>query len=268
MSASIEEVRAVLPGWARNIILAGYRGSESHGTSLFEGENATDDVDVFAVSVQPPEWYMGLPGYSNHARQTFETAGDRLDLLVYDVRKLFSLLAKGNPNAHVFLWLKPEHYLWNTFAGARIILHRRAFLSSSCLDALCGYATAQFKKMGTGQLYEGYMGAKRKAQVDRYGYDVKNAAHCIRLLHMGIELCTQGTLHSWRPDEERAEIIAIKKGEWPLDAVKARADELWAAYRAVEKDAGLPEWPDHDAINALLVEIIREANTSLIGEAA
>lgn len=260
MSIGIAEVRAACPQWAGNLVLAGYRGSESHGTSLFEGDMATDDVDVFAISVQPPEFYMGLPGYSNHSRQAFETNGDHLDLQVYDLRKFFHLLVKGNPNVHVYLWLRPEHYLWNTFYGARIIMHRRAFLSSPCLDALCGYATAQFRKMGTGQLYAGYMGAKRKAQVERFGYDVKNAAHCIRLLHMGVELCTAGTLYSWRPDEERAELMAIKRGEWPLDAVKARADELWAAYRRVEPDAGLPDHPDHDAINALLCEIIRDAN--------
>lgn len=259
--AGIAEIRAALPAWARNIVLAGFRGSESHGTSLFEGDMATDDVDVFAVTVQPPEWYLGLPGYSNAARQVHETAGDTLDIVAYDVRKFFSLLTKGNPNVHVFLWLKPEHYLWNTLPGGRIISHRRIFLSTSCLDALCGYATAQFKKMGGDQKYAGYMGAKRKAQVDRFGYDVKNAAHCIRLLHMGIELCTEGTMHSWRPDAERAELMAIKRGEWPLDAVKKRADELWAHYRAVEPDAGLPDWPDHDAINALLLETIHNANT-------
>jgi predicted nucleotidyltransferase len=262
------EVRAACPPWARNVILAGYRGSESHGTSLFEGDMATDDVDVFAITVQRPEWYVGLHGYTNSSRQAHQTAGARLDLMLYDVRKFFHLLAKGNPNVHVVLWLKPEHYIWNTIPGARIILNRRIFLSTSCLDALCGYATAQFKKMGTGQLYQGYMGAKRKMQVDRFGYDVKNAAHCIRLLLMGIELCTEGTLYSWRPESERAELMAVKRGEWSLETVKARADELWATYRKVEKHADLPEWPDYDAINALLVETIESANTPPCAEEA
>lgn len=255
----IADIRASCPAWAQNLVLAGYRGSESHGTSLFEGEMATDDVDVFAVSVQSPEWYLGLQGYASNARQVHETAGDYLDLLVYDVRKFFSLLAKGNPNVHVFLWLRPEHYLYNTIAGARIILNRSAFISESVLDALCGYAIAQFKKMGGDQAYEGYMGAKRKAQVDRFGYDVKNAAHCIRLLHMGIELCNEGTLYSWRPDAERAELISIKKGERVLADVKKRADELWAHYFAAKGRARLPEFPDYDKINALLVQTIADA---------
>lgn len=257
----IAEIRAICPPWGQNIILAGYRGSESHGTSIFAGENATDDVDVFAITVQRPEWYVGLHGYTNAVRQAHETAGMHLDLMLYDVRKFFHLLAKGNPNVHVALWLRPEHYLWNTLPGGRIIVNRRIFLSTSCLDALCGYATAQFKKMGAGQLYQGYMGAKRKAQVDKYGYDVKNAAHCIRLLHMGIELCTEGTLYSWRPEAEREELMSIKRGEWSLARVKGHADHLWAEYRKVEKNARLPEWPDYDAINALLVEVVHNANT-------
>ena len=41
----------------------------------------------------------------------------------------------------------------------------------------------------------GYMGQKRRELVRRVGYDAKNAAHLIRLLRMGIEFLTEGTLH-------------------------------------------------------------------------
>lgn len=258
---SVDEVRSVLPDWAQNLMMVGYRGSESHGTSLFEGDMATDDVDVFAISIQPTSWYLGLGGYTNASRQAKDTNGERLDIQVYDVRKFFHLLAKGNPNVHAYLWLRPEHYLYNTVPGGWTIMARTAFLSKSCLDALCGYATAQFEKMGKGQLYAGYMGAKRKLQVDRFGYDVKNAAHCLRLLYMGIELCTAGTLYAYRPDEERKVLMEVKSGEWPLDDVKAQAAALWARYRVVEVHADLPERPDYARINQLLVDVIAAANS-------
>jgi predicted nucleotidyltransferase len=230
-------VREACPEWAQNIVLVGYRGSESHGTSIREGETATDDVDVFAVSVQPEEWYVGLGGYTNGARQVHETAGDYLDLLVYDVRKFFHLLAKGNPNVHVFLWLRGDHYLHETAAGRKIIEARESFLSASVLDALCGYATAQFKKMER-NVYRGYMGEKRKALTDRFGYDVKNAAHCLR------------------PRKERELLMEVKRGEWSLEQVKQWADALWRRYRSVESDAELPDYPDYPAINRLLVDVI------------
>lgn len=257
LTVTSDTIRDACPDWAQNILLAGYRGSESHGTSIFKGEHATDDVDVFAVSVQPEEWYVGLNGYANKSRQVHETAGDDLDLLVYDVRKFFSLLAKGNPNVHVFLWLRPEHYLLSTEMGANVVGMRKAFLSRSCLDALCGYATAQFKAMERG-IYRGYMGDKRRRLAEKYGFDPKHASHCFRLLYMGIELCQEGTMWSWRPDQERELLMEVKTGQWPLDKVKTWADELWRRYRTVEPSNDLPEFPDYNKINKLLVNVIRE----------
>jgi len=39
------------------------------------------------------------------------------------------------------------------------------------------------------------MGKKRRELVMRVGYDSKNAAHLIRLLRMGIEFLTEGTMY-------------------------------------------------------------------------
>lgn len=46
--------------------------------------------------------------------------------------------------------------------------------------------------------FSGYMGEKRKAMVRKYQYDVKNAAHLIRLLRMGTEFLTTGELQVYR----------------------------------------------------------------------
>ena len=50
----------------------------------------------------------------------------------------------------------------------------------------------------------GYMGQKRRELVRRVGYDDKNAAHLIRLLRMGIEFLTEGTIYV-----ERANLIFV-----------------------------------------------------------
>src|SRR5688572_25189955 len=46
--------------------------------------------------------------------------------------------------------------------------------------------------------FSGYMGEKRKAMVRKYQYDVKNAAHLIRLLRMGSEFLRTGELQVFR----------------------------------------------------------------------
>jgi len=73
----------------------------------------------------------------------------------------------------------------------------------------------------------GYMGKKRRELVRRVGYDAKNAAHLIRLLRMGIEFLTEGTLYVERPDA--AELLDIKRGVWPHYSLNI--GEVWIARR-------------------------------------
>jgi hypothetical protein len=105
--------------------------------------------------------------------------------------------------------------------------------------------------------FSGYMGAKRKAMVRKYGYDVKNAAHLIRLLRMGIEFLETGRLRVFR-DEDGEELISIKRGEWSLAEVKAEAQRLFELVGPARDASSLPAQPDEEAANALLVRMHRE----------
>lgn len=98
---------------------------------------------------------------------------------------------------------------------------------------------------------------KRKALVETYGYDVKNAAHLVRLLKMGIEFLRDGVLNVYR-SADAAELIEIKTGRWPLAKVQAYADALFAEFHASHASSPLPEEPDAEAAEALCVEIVRD----------
>ena len=102
----------------------------------------------------------------------------------------------------------------------------------------------------------GYMGQKRRELVRRVGYDAKNAAHLIRLLRMGIEFLTEGTLYVERADAP--ELLDIKRGAWPLDKVKAEAERLFALSQEAYVRSSLPPEPDHDAAERLCIEMISE----------
>lgn len=102
----------------------------------------------------------------------------------------------------------------------------------------------------------GYMGAKRKALVEKHGFDSKNAAHTIRLLRMGVEFLRDGELRVWR--EDAAELLEIKRGEWPLDRIEAEAEKLFKTAEEEHTKSTLPERPDREAAERLLVELVRE----------
>ena len=100
----------------------------------------------------------------------------------------------------------------------------------------------------------GYMGQKRRELVRRVGYDAKNAAHLIRLLRMGIEFLTEGTMHVERADAP--ELLEIKRGAWPLEKVKAEAERLFQLSQEAYVRSSLPAEPDSDRAERLCVQMI------------
>lgn len=107
--------------------------------------------------------------------------------------------------------------------------------------------------------FSGYMGEKRKAIVRQFEYDVKNAAHLIRLLRMGKEFLETGTLQVYRTDAN--ELMAIKRGEWTLEQVKTEAEKLFGQMRKAEALSSLPEQPNHALANHILVR----THTDMLG---
>jgi hypothetical protein len=104
--------------------------------------------------------------------------------------------------------------------------------------------------------FSGYMGEKRKAMVRKYQYDVKNAAHLIRLLRMGTEFLETGHLRVYR-EKDAEELMTIKRGGWTLEEVKAEAERLFERIEDAKARSPLPGAPDHSAADALLVSMHR-----------
>jgi uncharacterized protein len=100
------------------------------------------------------------------------------------------------------------------------------------------------------------MGQKRRELVRRVGYDAKNAAHLIRLLRMGIEFLTEGTLHVERADAP--ELLDIKRGAWSLEKVKTEAERLFTLSQEAYVRSGLPAEPRRDEAERLCVSMISD----------
>lgn len=230
-------------------ILLGYRGSISHGMYLNPDDpNSVDDKDLMGVCIPPDEAWFGPRRFEQRERKVREW-----DSVVYEFRKFISLLEKSNPNVLSLLWLNPEHYIIRSEAGDTLIRNRQLFATKMVYQAFTGYAYGQLKRM-THYAKEGYMGEKRKALVDKYGFDVKNAACLIRLLKMGIEFLVDGELRVFREDAPR--LMEIKRGEWTLEQVKAEADRLFILAEEANVRSALPLRPDAEKVNQLCVKIM------------
>ena len=233
-------------------ILLAYRGSISHGTYRSPTEpNSIDDVDTLGVCVMPLEYYFGLKRF-NKAKHV--DVG-KWDMAFYGIKHYINLLLKQNPNVLSLLYLRPQHYIYTTDLGQRIINNREIFLSKCAYKSFCGYANGQLKRLEK-SVFNGRMGAKRKKLVEKYGFDCKNASTLIMVLRQGIELLLSGELTVYRPDYK--ELLEIKDGKWSLEKVKSTAADLFKESKVALLQSPLPENPDYQKANKLLIKIISD----------
>lgn len=248
-------------------ILIGYRGSIAHGMFVPSSDpNSIDDRDLMAVSIPPIDYYFAFNSARFGSRGTYEKWLGEYDAVTYELKKYISLLVNSNPNVLSLLWNHEHHYILRTAAGQMLIDNRQLFVTKKIYHAFTGYAAGQLKRM-THLAFEGYMGEKRKALVQKHGYDTKNAAHAIRLLRMGIEYLQSGILNVDRSNIDAQELLDIKKGLWPLEQVKADGERLFAIAKQALQESTLPEEPDAEQVNALTLNIFRAHSlTNFLGK--
>ena len=180
------------------------------------------------------------------------------DVLVYDFRKFIRLLMKANPNVLSALWTPDHLILRNTDIFRRLVKEKDIFSSKKIYKSFCGYSQAQLYKMEH-TAYKGYMGEKRKALVDKFGYDCKNAAHLIRLQRQGTEFLETGKLKVVRDDADQ--LIQIKTGQWSIEKVKSEAKKGFIKMQKAYEESTLPEDINGEDINDLVVTLLRNYYT-------
>lgn len=235
-----------------HLVLLGRRGSEAHGTYVPPTDpNGIDDRDLMGIVIPPASYYFGLDEWEGE-----EEINGVWDVVLYSFKKFVRLLMKQNPNVLSLLWLDPQDMLLENDAG-RLLVRRKELFAERDLayEAFVGYAHGQLHKMTSGE-YKGFMGAKRKALVDKYGYDCKNAAHLVRILHMGEEFQRTGALRVKRTWDVEM-IREIKRGEWGIQQVHDYTDDAFLKIAAARERSVLPEKMDRGQVNDLLVKIMR-----------
>ena len=242
-----EKYRDLFPD---NTILVGYRGSIAHNMYIPNTDpNSIDDVDLMGVFLAPVEHYIGI----TKTRGTIERFVGKYDVVSYEYIKFVKLLLKSNPNVLSLLWIRENHYLERYDYGKILVDNRDLFVSKEAYKSFTGYAYAQLKKMEKFN-FNGYMGKKRKALVDKFGYDTKNASHCIRLLKMGVEFLTTGELNVFRSDASM--LLRIKTGKWTLEQVKAEAMRLFKLADEAYVRSKIPDRPSYDKVESIVKDVM------------
>lgn len=111
--------------------------------------------------------------------------------------------------------------------------------------------------------YKDYKDWEKKRNPQRYlenvsngrGYDAKNVAHSVRLLHMGIEIATTGQFNVDRTNIDRDLILDIRAGKYEYEELIERLVKDKACLDDAIKTTKLPVSVNADDINQLLIDL-------------
>jgi hypothetical protein len=90
------------------------------------------------------------------------------------------------------------------------------------------------------------LGAKRKADIEKYGFCRKSAAHSIRLVKQLTELMLDGTMTFPRPDAKL--LLSIRNGEYTKEQLEVMHDDVVATAEAARSRSVLPDKPNEKKV--------------------
>ena len=206
-------------------------GSRAYG--LDDDQSDTDRRGVYLPPAEMQWSLYGVPEQLENA-DTQET--------YWELQKFLTLALKANPNVLECLYTPLVEDA--TELAREMLAMRTSFLSRLVYQTYNGYVLSQFKKLQSD--------LRNKGQVKW-----KHVMHLIRLLLAGITTLRDGHVPVRVADEHRERLLAIKRGEMPFDEVEAWRIDLHKQFDAAADTTKLPDRPDYERANALLIKARR-----------
>lgn len=112
------------------------------GSTLYNTNIETSDIDFGGVFILPNEKLLGLPDFYED-----QVADEKHDTTYYEFNRWIELLMKANPNALESLYVPENKVIGDIHPAVKLIIDNRdLFLTKECFKSLSGYAYAQIQK--------------------------------------------------------------------------------------------------------------------------
>jgi len=207
-------------------------GSKAYGIDV---EGSDDDyVGVFIPRL------LDMVSMGGVERDTY--AENDPDFTIHEIGKFCRLALKGNPAILETLW-NPNLIVCDDWGKALIALRSRV-LHRGSLGVYVEYAESQLKKMVRGKGLHAKGGS----------YNGKYGAHLVRLLYAGIALAATGDVTVRVAPPLAETLLEIRSGKRTMEDVLEIARPLLDRLKRLATTNALPERPDEEAVNALVVE--------------
>lgn len=233
-------------------ILVAPTGSYAYGTAI-EGQS---DHDYKGIVSPPVSYFMGLDtfkGYDTSGGKNFKNTKDDVDYAVIHINKFVNDAMKGVPNNIEVLFLDPDKYVKLTGLGEMLLENRHLFLSKQLKKKFAGYAKSQMEKMKRNNSN----GQGRVDLIEKYGYNTKFFMHTVRLQTSAIEILMTHDFSTFRPNWQF--LLNCRNGHYTFEEALKMIELYDSQMNLAYEKSSLPEFPDEDKINRLLIDINTKA---------
>lgn len=217
------------------------------GSRLYNTHDETSDTDYVTVYLSSVKEY--LLGTEKESGQNGEESS-------YDIKFFIRLCSNCNLNVLPVLW-SPSFEVKDAYYGEMIVNNRNTFLSKRLFAAGTGYAMRCLKEAQESDRPTGKLGEKRKALIEKHGYDTKAAMHAMRLVRMMQDYLEEPELGLQVVRKDREYLLAIKNGKCPLQEVAAEIKDTMKYIDEHAAKCKLPDVPDREYADSLILEIMK-----------
>ena len=214
----------------RCVIYRCVTGSRAYGLDTDES-----DTDRRGVYLPPAERHWSLYGVPE------QLENPATEEIYWEMQKFLTLALKANPNILECLYTPLVEHA--TELAREMLAMRQSFLSKMVYQTYNGYVMSQFKKL---------QGDLRNKGAVKW----KHVMHLIRLLIAGITTLEEGYVPV-RVEEHREKLLAIKRGEVAFEEADGWRVELHRRFDEAFAKTKLPERPDYEKANGLLLKARR-----------
>jgi uncharacterized protein len=208
-------------------------GSRAYG---LEGDQS--DTDYRGIFLPSTESHWSLYGVPDQIER--EATQEQY----WEIQRFLVLALKANPNVLECLYTPLVEK--TTPLADELLQMRSVFLSRLVYQTYNGYVMSQFKKM--------------QADIRNQGQvKWKHVMHLIRLLISGISVLQRGFLPVRVDQQQREQLLAIKRGELPWNETEKWRLSLHQDFDQALHETSLPERPDYEQANAFLIKARRAA---------
>lgn len=206
------------------------------GSRAYGLDQDDSDTDRRGIYLAPADLQWSLFG----APEQFED--NAAQSCYWELQKFLTMALKANPNILECLYSPLVEKA--TPLGAELVAARQGFLSQMIFQTFNGYAMSQFKKIEQDIRNQGEV---------RW----KHAMHLLRLLLTGAATLREARVPV-RVEAHRERLLVVKRGGMPWADVDAWRQELHRDFERALTETNLPERPDYEAANRLLLKARRE----------